>query len=266
MLPRSYEVVGRHWEIDEVATLTVRPTEGEMPAFRPGQFAMLYAFGAGEIPISVSGIEDDVLHHTIRRVGGVSRALEQIQRGACIGFRGPFGTPWPLERAEGKDVVVMAGGLGMAPLRPVVRHLCAHRDRFGDVTLLYGTREPSTVLYQREIAQWDCTIDVLITVDSATREWTGSVGLVTALVKRASFDPANTIAMICGPEIMMRFSARELVDRGVDPARVWLSMERNMKCAVGFCGHCQFGPHFICRDGPVLSFDRVDPILGIREL
>lgn len=240
------------------------------PRFEPGQFNMLYVFGVGEVPISVSGnpVDRRRLLHTTREVGVVTRAMGRLRRGASIGVRGPFGRPWPLEHAAGKDVVVVAGGIGLAPLRSALYEIAARRRDFGKVALLYGTRSPEDVLFRRELEDWRASagVDVSITVDRATGAWPGHVGVVTTLIPRAPFDASNAVALICGPEVMMRFTADALRQRGVAAERIFVSLERNMKCAIGVCGHCQFGPSFVCKDGPVFPYDRVQRLLELREI
>ncbi len=239
-------------------------------AFAPGQFNMLYRYGVGEVPISISGDPRDAsrLVHTIRAVGGVTRALEGISPGEMVGMRGPFGTPWPIDEAEGQDVVIVAGGIGLAPLRPAILQLLAQRERYGCICLYYGARSPEDILYIDQLMQWRGRFDmkVEVTVDRADPGWRGKVGVVTKLLGQPGFDPIDTQAMICGPEIMMRYCVMALNDLGVDNERIYVSMERNMKCAVGFCGHCQYGGGFVCRDGPVFRFDRIADRFGIREL
>jgi NAD(P)H-flavin reductase len=185
-----------------------------------------------------------------------------------LGLRGPFGTAWPMADAAGRDVVVVAGGLGLAPLRPALYRLLAERERYGQIVLLYGTRSPSDILFRGEIGTWRrrLDIDIEVTVDHAAQDWRGHVGVVTTLIPRASFDPMHAIALVCGPEVMMRFVIAALRDAGIDDEAIYLSMERNMKCAVGFCGHCQFGSMFVCRDGPVFRYDRVRDRLGLKEI
>ena len=238
--------------------------------FRPGQFNMLYVFGVGEVPISISGDADvgGPLVHTIRAVGPVTRALARLKRGDVIGVRGPFGSAWPTAEAEGRDVVFIAGGVGLAPLRPAILRILAMRGRYGRAVLLYGARTPKDILFRRDLERWGARLDMTVdvTVDRAAAGWHGNVGVVTRLISHAPFQPEETIALICGPEIMLRFTIRALIDRGVPTRRIYVSMERNMKCAVGFCGHCQFGGHFVCRDGPVFRFDRIQDIFDVREL
>ncbi len=238
--------------------------------FAPGQFNMLYAFGVGEVPISVSGdpAEPAPLVHTIRVVGTVTRAIRAVPPGGSVGVRGPYGRPWPVDEARGGDLLLVAGGLGLAPLRPALYHALRHRSDYGRVCLLYGTRTPAGRIYAAELARWraDPRLQLLETVDNAGPDWKGHVGVVPALLRAAAFDPARATAFVCGPEVMMRFTVRELERRGVPEDRVHVSLERNMKCAIGFCGHCQLGPSFVCKDGPVLRYDRVRSMLTVREL
>ncbi len=239
------------------------------PAFEPGQFNMLYVFGVGEVAISMSGDPAaGTLVHTIRAVGAVTRAATHLKRGDVLGVRGPFGRGWPVSAAEGSDVLLVAGGLGLAPLRPALYAVLARRERYGNVSLLYGTRTPKDVLYRRELARLAARpdLEVRVTVDRAGPDWQAHVGVVTELIGRARFDPLHTTAFVCGPEVMMRFTVGELGDRGVSDERVYVSMERNMECAVAQCGHCQLGPFFVCREGPVLPFDRIRPLFPVKEI
>ncbi len=270
MMPAPYRVVGKRREMEDTWTLDLEPADGDgVGAFAPGQFSMLYAFAVGEVPISVSGdpSEGGRLTHTVRAVGAVSRSICGCEPGDSLGVRGPFGTTWPVVPAEGGDVVVVAGGVGLAPLHPVLAHLVTHRERYGAVALLYGARSPREILFEGELDSWrQGGIDVEVTVDSAPSGWPGRVGLVTALLPTASFDASSATAMVCGPEVMMSAAASALLDRGVRPEAIHLSLERNMKCAIGHCGHCQLGHRFICKDGPVFAFDRIESLLGVREL
>lgn len=268
-VPRSCRVARTIREDRDTVTIELERAPADLHAGAPGQFNMLYAFGVGEAAISISGdtAVPGRLVHTVRAVGAISTALATLKEGDAVGVRGPFGNPWPLTEAQNGDVLIVAGGLGLAPLRPVVYHLIAHRERFGRVCILVGMRTPSTILYRRELEQWKSRLDVEleVTVDHADASWRGNVGVVPALVRRMEPAPDRTTAMICGPEIMMRFSVNALRDAGIAPERIHLSMERNMKCAIGLCGHCQFGPDFVCRDGPVLRYDRIAPSFAVRE-
>ena len=271
MLPQRYRIQRVHREIPDTFTLELEPEEGvDIPQFATGQFNMLYVFGVGEIPISISGdpAKRKPLVHTTRAVGTVSKAMRELKANDVIGVRGPFGSYWPIKQAEGKDVVIAAGGIGLAPLRSVMYHILSHREKYGKTVLLYGARTPEDILYRHELEQWRAQFDleVDVTVDRATGSWRGSVGVVTRLIPRASFDPNNTIAMVCGPEIMMRFTAAELEKRGVALENIYVSMERNMKCAIGMCGHCQYGPNFVCKDGPVFQYSQIQGLLSKREV
>ncbi len=263
MAPLPFRVATREQETADTWTLALEPLGDGAPAIAPGQFVMAYAFGVGEVPISVSGTP---LHLTVRAVGAVSRAICASEPGAVLGLRGPYGNSWPVDAADGGDVVVIAGGIGLAPLRLVVLRLLERRDRVGTVSLLYGARTPGDLLYTAELADWRRSIEVAVTVDAAGGDWSGRVGVVTKLLADTRFRPAATTAFVCGPEIMMRFAARALLDRGVPAERIQLSMERHMDCGVGLCGHCQLGPTLICRDGPVYSYARLAPWLEVREL
>jgi len=271
MLPQPYVVRRRSRETSNTYTLELQPTSGAAPVpFVAGQYNMLYIFGIGEVPISISGdpTRPQILVHTVRQVGAVTRAICALKRGAGLGVRGPFGQPWPVVEAVGQDLILVAGGLGLAPLRPVLYYLLAHRDKYGNIVLLYGARTPEEILYRRQLEQWRARFDmeVWVTVDRASESWRGSVGSVTRLIARAPVDPLDTVAMVCGPEVMMRFTIVGLLQSGVAPESIFVSMERNMQCAIGFCGHCQFGPTFVCKDGPVLRYDRILPWFGKREM
>jgi NAD(P)H-flavin reductase len=271
MLPEPWLVRQVVKETRDTFTLTLEPSNGASGAFLPGQFSMLWVFGVGELPISISGDpgQPQQLVYTVRSVGQATQALVSSRPGGDpVGVRGPFGTPWPVEEARGKDVVIVAGGIGLAPLRGVIYHVLANRDDYGRLVVLYGARSPQDVLYRKELAAWARRPDtqVLSTVDYGGVSWRGHVGVVTSLFKYLRVQSGQAVVMMCGPEIMMRFVARDLLGRGLLPSDLYLSMERNMKCAVGFCGHCQWGPHFICKDGPVFSYERIGALLDRHEL
>jgi anaerobic sulfite reductase subunit B len=269
MTPVPHRVVSRTPETADTWTLELEPlAESIRP--RAGQFDMLHAFGVGEVPISTSGDHegDGPLTHTVRAVGAVTRALCALEPGAVVGVRGPFGTEWPLAGAVGGDLVVVAGGIGLAPLRPAIRHALGRRADYGAVSVLVGARTPEDLLFVKELERWRARLDleVDVTVDAAAAGWHGRVGLVTTLIPGAVFDPASAAALVCGPEVMMTFVVRALVDRGLPLGRIWVSMERNMRCAVGHCGHCQLGPTLICRDGAVFPAAAMTRLLEVREL
>jgi len=269
MAPLPYRVRSRSQETADTWTLDLDPL-GDAVRPRAGQFDMLYAFGVGEVPISTSGAHegDGRLTHTIRAVGPVTRALCAVDEDAVVGVRGPFGNEWPLAAAAGGDLLVVAGGIGLAPLRPAIRHALTHRGDFGAVSVLLGARTPADLLFVGEVEGWRSRLDaeVDVTVDAAAVGWHGRVGLVTTLIPGAPVDPATATALVCGPEIMMGFVVRALLERGLPIERIWLSMERNMRCGVGHCGHCQLGPKLICRDGPVFRADEMMELMEVREL
>ncbi|MGZ4302041.1 MAG: FAD/NAD(P)-binding protein [Gaiellaceae bacterium] len=259
----------RRRETHDTWTLRLEPVAGEGgPRVRPGQFTMVYAFGVGEVPISFSGDSRGPLVHTVRAVGPVTKAVCDARRGSVLGIRGPFGNAWPVETAAGGDVVIVAGGIGLPPLRPALYEVLHRRHDYGEVALLYGARTPADLVFRAELDRWGARDDLQlgVTVDSAESSWGGKVGVVPKLVAGARFDPRATTAFIVGPEIMMRFSAEALLERGVPPEQIYVSMERNMQCGMGHCGHCQLGPTLICRDGPVYRWDDLAPLLAVREL
>jgi len=270
MLPEPHRLERVRRETHDTFTLELKPAQGDVKPFAPGQFNMLYVFGTGESAISISGdpADTDTLVHTVRAVGTVTRAMQKLRRGDVIGVRGPFGSCWPVREAEGNDLVIATGGIGLAPLRPVIHHVLANRDKYGRAALLYGARSPRDLLFRRELERWRSRFDleVEVTLDTASGDWRGNVGVVTRLIPAAPFDSLNAVALICGPEVMMRFSVLELQKRGLRDENIYLSMERNMKCAIGFCGHCQFGPTFICKDGPVFRYDAIRWLFGKREI
>ena len=269
MLPQPFLVRRVRRETPDTFTVEIEPASaGKIFKFAPGQFNMLYVFGVGEIAISIcADPRGKSLMHTTRVVGTVTKAMRRLRRGDMLGVRGPFGSCWPIEQAAGHDVVLIAGGIGLAPLRGALSQLLRRRNKPGNVVLLYGVRTPEDMLYRHELERWrSAGLQIYVTADRATGSWPGHVGVVTTLIPRAPFDPVNTVAMVCGPEVMMRYTVLELQKRGVSERSIFLSMERNMKCAVGFCGHCQFGPEFICKDGPVFRYDRVKKWLEIWEI
>jgi NAD(P)H-flavin reductase len=271
MLPHPYRVAEVLKETQDTFTLALDPLESEgLPRFAPGQFSMLYVFGVGELPISISGDSEAGrrLVYTVRSVGRATHSLVSRVAGDGVGVRGPFGTAWPLDEARGKDVLLVAGGIGLAPLRPVIYHVLRHRNDFVRLIILYGARTPRDLLFRKELSSWPHAPDthVLTTVDYGGVSWRGRVGVVTTLFRHLRLHADRTVAMICGPEIMMRYVVAELREiRGIDAASIYISMERNMKCGIGVCGHCQYGPYFICRDGPVFAYNRLQNLLERHE-
>ena len=270
-LPKLMVVERTRRETADTFTMAlVEPDYATTMTFQPGQFNMVGLPGIGEVPISISGSPHSAreIVHTIREVGDVTKALARLKPGAQVMIRGPFGTAWPMDRARGYDVVLVTGGIGLAPLRPVIYSVMRNRARYGRFILLYGARTPEDVLFRKELREWRShfDFDLQVTVDRAPNTWRNNVGLVTALIPRAPFDPNETVAMVCGPEIMIRYTAQELMKRGVASDNIFLSMERNMKCGLGLCGHCQLRGNFICLDGPVYNWDQMGKMMEVREL
>ncbi|MDH6193995.1 NAD(P)H-flavin reductase [Mycobacterium frederiksbergense] len=271
MAPVPYRVQERVSENRDSSTLHLQPIRDVLSAPRPGEFMMMYAFGIGEVAISVSGVptdSDNTITHTIRSVGAVTRALHDAEVGMVIGMRGPFGTGWGLAEATGRDLVLVAGGVGLAPLRPVVLGVLADRDSYGTVTLIAGARSREDFLFSAELQQWAQgeSIDVCLTVDIPLQGWPGEIGFVTEPLRRLPLRPENTTAYLCGPEPMMRNCANELMNKCVASSNILVSLERNMQCGVGWCGHCQLGPLLLCRDGPIVGYDVAQPLLAVQEL
>jgi NAD(P)H-flavin reductase len=281
----SFQPATRPWAIETVTIRKITPelkgvvtyhlafqdrTAGRRYRFAPGQFNMLYLPGAGEIPISLSASPRarTTWAHTVREAGNVTRALARLRAGETLGLRGPFGSCWPIDQCRGRDVVLVAGGIGLAPLRPAVYQLLYQPGRYKRLHLLYGARTPNTLLYTREFDDWASRgLRIQTTVDRAAPGWEGNVGVVPLLLERLTdFDPASAVLLTCGPEVMMRFTVKAARQRGISPERMWLSLERNMHCAVGLCGHCQLGPEFVCKDGPVFRYDRIAPFLNVEAL
>jgi NAD(P)H-flavin reductase len=271
ILPKPARVVGIKEEAYAITTYMLAFDDEATRKgyhFQPGQFNALYLPGIGEVPISVSSnpYEPEKLGHTIRYAGNVTRAISRLQLGDVIGLRGPYGNAWPLERIRGDDLCIVTGGIGLAPLRPVIYSVIHKRSEFGRVYLLYGARTPAEMLYTDEVHVWQThDIQVHTTVDRADPSWRGQVGVVPMLFYHIRLDPRRTTVLTCGPEIMMRFVIYEALARRIPKERIYISMERNMKCSVGLCGHCQFGPIFICEDGPVFSYAQVEPFFGVED-
>jgi NAD(P)H-flavin reductase len=291
-LPRVFHVVSRQHEARGHVTLSVAPVDSApLPLARPGQFNMLYSAGIGEIPVSLSAIAAHAWDHTIRSVGATSQALVELGRGSELGVRGPFGGSWPIESCADKDLLVIAGGLGLAPLKPVLDAAACGQIPFRKATLLCGFRDPDSILFQGSFAVWGSRMRVLRTVDTTQSEraagtvslqededpqnasninvpydWNESVGFVHSLIRKVDLDAERTVAMICGPEIMMRMACSSLSDCGVPLSQIFVSLERSMKCAVGHCGHCQLGESLLCLEGPIYAAERALAWLKVEEL
>ena len=267
-LPARYRVVGRQDETHDTVTLALGPVDQPIAEYLPGQFTMLYAPGIGEVPVSISGTGPGAdLAQTVRAVGAVTRALCAAGPGQLIGVRGPYGTGWDVASAAGGDLLIVAGGIGLAPLRGALLAALGHAGSYRRIVVLIGARSPEELVFARELGEWRrAGAEVETTVDRAMAGWAGNVGVVTQLLGRMDIDPAVTTALVCGPEVMMRLTARDLLGLGVPATRIRVSLERNMRCGVAECGHCQLGPLLLCRDGPVVTYDVVAPLLTIKEL
>lgn len=269
LTPRPFVVSGRERNTADTWTLSLDPVAGESVTVAPGQFMMVYAFGIGEVPISVSGPPDrpGPVVLTVRAVGAVTSALCASGPGTVLGLRGPFGNSWPVDTASG-DVVVVAGGIGLAPLRPLIEAILADRPKFGAFHVFLGARTPRDRLFVAQMGALAGRPDMEVAeiVDRAGPDWLGRVGIVTQLFDRATWDGRNAIAFICGPERMMQATATVLFDRGIDVDRTWVTLERNMACGVGLCGHCQLGRFFVCKDGPVFSLAELGPAFTTEGL
>ncbi|MBL8822346.1 MAG: FAD/NAD(P)-binding protein [Planctomycetia bacterium] len=267
--PAPARLVRVHEEITGVSTFDFVLDGVQHPfTYAPGQFNMLYVPGVGEAAISLSGMTGPVLHHTIREAGNVTHAITQLKPGMSIGMRGPFGTAWPMDQCHGKDIIVVAGGIGLAPVRPVIHAVLQEPQRFGKLTILHGARSPAGLLYGREYDNWrNQGIQVEVIVDRADEYWNGQVGVITQLLDRlAVTDPAETVLMTCGPEVMMHFVAKAAMSKSIPEGQIWLSLERHMNCAIGHCGHCQLGGTFVCKDGPVFRYDHIRPLMAVEGL
>jgi NAD(P)H-flavin reductase len=272
MIPVFMRISKLVWETEHVYTIYLSPNEetGGKYNFLPGQFNMLYVFGTGEIAISISSspFKPKTLKHTIHNVGSVTSALSKCKKGDYLGVRGPFGSSWPVDSAMGKDVCILAGGIGLAPLRPVIYTLFKNRRDYGKIFILYGARTPQDLLYRVELEQWSklYNTEVHVTVDQGDQSWKGNIGVVSNLLSYVELNKKNTVSMVCGPEIMMKFTVEDLLEQGIPAENIYLSLERNMKCAIGFCGHCQFGPKFICKDGPVFNYRVISNLFQKKEI
>jgi len=273
MVPTVATIVGVHEESANTRTYSLEidePRSRDQYRFQPGQFNMVYVFGVGEAAISISSNPDEPgrLSHTIRHVGSVTRAIAKMNVGDRLGVRGPFGNGWPLAQCTGRDLVLVAGGIGLAPLRPVIYTILANRERYGRVILMYGGRSPGDLLFRKELDAWREAgqLDILVSVDYAIAEWHGPVGVITDLIKRLRLRPEQTSVMVCGPRIMNRFVTWQILRLRVPPDQLFVSLERNMRCGVGRCGHCQYGAKFVCKDGPVFSLASIRNIFAKEEI
>ena len=268
-LIQSATIVEKIREAEDIDTYRLRFVDEQVRRtyrFAAGQFNMVYLFGVGEVAISIVSDPDDPdsLDHTIRAVGRVTKAIARLQPGDELGIRGPFGQGWPLDGALGKDVVIVTGGLGCAPVVGAIEYIFRRRNQYGSVKILHGVKTPHDLLYRERFDAWRRQPDteVLLTSDQPDKTWHYHIGVVTELFEQVAVDPARTMVLMCGPEIMMRLGVPILMQRGIPATAIYVSLERHMECGIGLCGHCQLGPYFLCKDGPVMRYDRVAPWLG----
>lgn len=268
-LIQSATILEKIREAEDIDTYRLRFVDEQVRRtyrFAAGQFNMVYLFGVGEVAISIVSDPDvpDSLDHTIRAVGRVTKAIARLQPGDELGIRGPFGQGWPLDDAQGRDVVIVTGGLGCAPVVGAIEYIFRRRNQYGAVKILHGVKTPHDLLYRERFDAWRRHPDteVLLTSDQPDKTWRYHVGVVTELFEQVAVDPARTMVLMCGPEIMMRLGVPILMQRGIPATAIYVSLERHMECGIGLCGHCQLGPYFLCKDGPVMRYDRVSPWLG----
>lgn len=268
-LIHSATIMEKIREAEDIDTYRLRFVDAQVRRtyrFAAGQFNMVYLFGVGEVAISIVSDPDhpELLDHTIRVAGRVTKAIAQLKPGDVLGIRGPFGTGWPLDEAQRKDVVIVTGGLGCAPVVGAIEYIFRRRDRFGAVKILHGVKTPHDLLYRERFDAWRRHPDteVLLTSDQPDKTWHYHIGVVTELFEQVSMDPTKSIVLMCGPEIMMRLGVPILMRRGMSATAIYVLLERHMECGIGLCGHCQLGPYFLCKDGPVMRYDRVAPWLG----
>lgn len=255
-------------ETHDTYTYYITPLDAEIRG-SPGQFNIIYVYGGGEIPISISGMENGKIMHTIKFVGAVTRMISRIKEGGIIGLRGPYGNTWPMKEAEGQDILIVSGGIGIAPLRPVIMEIEKNRSKYGKIMILYGARTPRDLVYRREFERYKKIeeTEVHVTVDRGDNDWTGPVGVVTTLIPKVEVNPKNTISMVCGPEIMIKFTVKDLITKkNIPEDRIYISIERRMRCGIGQCGHCQIGPFFICKDGPIFQFSKIKKYFEVEQI
>lgn len=277
--PRAIDRMAQHWadiidiheEAPGVSTYWLQFVDEQVResfSFLPGQFNMLYVPGYGEAAISISSDPNDtsLIGHTVRLAGNVTNALDRLKIGDTIGIRGPFGSAWPIDEHIGKDIYIAAGGIGLPPLRPMIYHIIKNREKFGKVVILYGARTPQDLQFTNEYDSWRAAdIELIVTVDRADEHWQGLVGVVPLMFYRLRMDPKESVTFTCGPEIMIRFVVFEALARRVSEANIYVSLERNMKCGFGSCGHCQLGPFFVCKEGPVFTYQQLQPYFNVEE-
>ncbi len=271
LLPRSAVVRDRIQESPTICTLRLAFDEaasGEAFVFVPGQFNMVYLDRVGEVAMSIVSDPLDAhgFDHIVRRVGRVTEGLGRLRAGDRVGVRGPFGRGWPLAAVQGRDLILLTGGLGCAPVISVIRYVLRRRAQYGHLAILQGVRHADDLVWRAQYEAWADAPDtqVLLAADVASRDWPWTEGPVVDLLDRVAVDPRRTTALLCGPELMMVAAIAVLRGRGLPDDQIWISLERNMHCGTGRCGHCQIGPKHVCTDGPVFSYAEIADFLGVR--
>ena len=270
-LPHPAVIDRRVQESPSIFTLRLQYTDTDRQQafeFVPGQFNMVSLFGVGEIPISIVNDPDDshFFDHTIRVVGRVSKAMQRLQPGDQVGIRGPFGRGWPIAEAREQDVLLITGGLGCAPLMTMIHYLLRRRGQFGHIHILQGVKHADDLIWREQYEAWskELNVNVLLAADLANKDWPWQQGLVTELISQVPLRLERTLAMLCGPEMMMIAAIAQLRELGLADHKIWLSMERNMHCGFAQCGHCQLGPKFVCKDGPVFCYLEIADFFGAK--
>jgi NAD(P)H-flavin reductase len=272
LVPQPAEIVEKRSFATDIHSYRLRlvdPAARLCFDFLPGQFNMVYVPGVGEIAISIASDPDDEdLEHIIRIVGRTTRVVDKLEAGDVVGLRGPYGNPWPLQEARWKNVLVVTGGLGSAPVIGAIDYMFRRRSNYGRISVLHGVKHPADLIHRERFEDWkrEPNSEVRLTSDEPDRGWREHVGHVTELFDEIELDPTHRIVFMCGPEAMVLSAIKLLRARGISEDRIYVSLERNMKCAVGFCGHCQYGPQFVCKDGPVVPFRRIAPFFGVKGL
>jgi NAD(P)H-flavin reductase len=271
MQPFWAEIVKIEQQAPNVKTYWLKfkdPKIQEAYSFKPGQFNLLSVPGYGEAAISVSSHPQnkEAIGHTIRLTGNVTYAIDRLGVGGMLGVRGPFGSYWPLDQLKGKDIYIAAGGIGLPPLRPVIYEIIDNRSDYGKVVLIYGARTPENLQFAEEYGTWeDGGIELMVCVDSCDDTWSGLVGVVPMLFYSLRIDPKKGALLTCGPEIMIHFAVYEAIARRIPRDLIFVSLEKNMKCGYGSCGHCQLGPYFVCKDGPIFDYEQIGPYLEVED-
>jgi sulfhydrogenase subunit gamma (sulfur reductase) len=267
--PHPMEIVRVIPETEDTKTFHIQfqdPTLREVFSFLSGQFAEYSVFGEGEATfcISSSPTRRDHLEFSVKRVGRVTYALHQLNPGDVIGFRGPYGNHFPLERLKGKNLVFIGGGIGLAPLRSLIQNVLDNRLDYGEISILYGARTPQDLCFKYDLENWNQnrTVKMTTTVDMGDSEWKGKVGLVPMVLQEMTPSPDNAVAVTCGPPIMIRYTLLALEKLGFTPSQIWTTLEMKMKCGVGKCGRCNIGPLYVCKDGPVFSYEEIRNFLS----